>query len=65
MEAAREAARADAAGERRQTVVDFPDLPTDLPDGWPYGPVERIIALRTGGAVSGRNRPRGSATVLD
>lgn len=33
-------------GERRETVVNFPDLPTDLPDGWPYGAIERIIALR-------------------
>ncbi len=33
--------------ERRQTIVDFPDVPSDLPDGWPYAPVEQMIALRT------------------
>jgi hypothetical protein len=32
--------------ERRQTVVNIPDLPTDLPDGWPYSPVEQMIILR-------------------
>jgi hypothetical protein len=39
--------------ERRQTIVDLPDLPADLPDGWPYGPVEQIIALRTAGQPPG------------
>ena len=39
-------ARLIFAGERRQTVVNMPDLPTDLPDGWPYGPVEQMIVLR-------------------
>jgi hypothetical protein len=49
MEAAREELGLIVFGERRQTVVNMPDLPTELPDGWPYGPVERIISLRTGG----------------
>ncbi len=45
-----EAARAELGyirqGERRQTIVDMPDVPVDLPDGWPYSPVEQIINLR-------------------
>ena len=36
--------------ERRQTVVKVPDLPTDLPDGWPYSPVEQMIVLRSDAA---------------
>ncbi len=46
IEAARDSLGVVAADEQRQTIVGFPDLPTDLPDGWPYGPVERMIALR-------------------
>lgn len=47
----REAARDElgyvADGETRQTIVEPGDLPIDLPNGWPYGPVGDIIALRT------------------
>ena len=46
MAAAREQLGLMFAGERRQTVVNMPDLPTDLPDGWPYAPVEQMIVLR-------------------
>ena len=35
-------------GERRQTVVNLPLLPTDLPDGWPYGAVEQMILCGRG-----------------
>jgi hypothetical protein len=28
-------------------VLEFPDLPTDLPAGWPYDLVTAIIAVRT------------------
>lgn len=45
-QAARETLGLVAVGEQRQTIVGMPDLPTDLPDGWPYGAVERMIALR-------------------
>jgi hypothetical protein len=48
VEAARDELGLIHYGERRQTIVNMPELPTDLPDGWPYGAVERIIALRTG-----------------
>jgi len=44
--AARETLGFVQGGEQRQTVVGLPDLPADLPDGWPYGPVEQIINLR-------------------
>jgi cell division protein FtsB len=46
IEAARDNLGMTRFGERRQTVLGIPDLPTDLPDGWPYAAVERIIALR-------------------
>jgi Septum formation initiator len=49
-EGIREAARGELghvqAGDNRQTMLELPLLPTDLPDGWPYSQVEAIIALR-------------------
>lgn len=45
--AARETLGYQQANERRQTIIGLPPLPSDLPDGWPYGPAEQIIALRT------------------
>lgn len=46
----REAARVELgmveAGERRQSVLALPDVPTDLPDGWPYALVSGIAELR-------------------
>ncbi|CAN5762213.1 hypothetical protein BH18ACT2_BH18ACT2_08870 [soil metagenome] len=45
-EAARDNLGLTRQGERRQTVLGVPELPTDLPDGWPYAAVERMIALR-------------------
>ncbi len=50
--AAREQLGLIFGGERRQTVVNTPDLPTDLPDGWPYGAVEQMIVLRTEPALA-------------
>ncbi len=46
--AARETLGYIQSNERRETVVGLPDLPADLPDGWPYGAVEQIIQLRAG-----------------
>jgi cell division protein FtsB len=47
----REAARDElgyvADGETRQTVLAAGDLPVDLPDGWPYGPLGDIIEIRS------------------
>jgi hypothetical protein len=46
----REAARVELgmveAGERRQSILALPDVPTDLPDGWPYSLVSGIAELR-------------------
>lgn len=46
----REAARVELgmveAGERRQSILALPDVPTDLPDGWPYSLVAGIAELR-------------------
>jgi cell division protein FtsB len=48
----REAARAELgffeAGERTLTVIGTPELPTDLPGGWPYGLYRSVIAVRMG-----------------
>lgn len=46
IEASRETLGLVTPFERRQTVVGLPELPTNLPTGWPYGPVARMIALR-------------------
>lgn len=48
-EAAREELGYVEAGEIRETVLDYPDLPTDLPDGWPYSVISGIAELRRGG----------------
>ncbi|CAN5425995.1 hypothetical protein BH23ACT3_BH23ACT3_04350 [soil metagenome] len=45
-EAAREEIGFSEEGERRLTLLTLPDLPTDLPDGWPYGMIGDVIALR-------------------
>ncbi|MDW3213904.1 MAG: septum formation initiator family protein [Ilumatobacteraceae bacterium] len=46
----REAARVELgmveAGERRQSVLALPDVPTELPDGWPYSLVSGIAEMR-------------------
>lgn len=46
----REAARAELGyvevGERRQTVLEAPPVPTELPAGWPYDLVSGIVELR-------------------
>jgi cell division protein FtsB len=48
-EAAREELGYIEPPERRDTMLDLPDLPTNLPDGWPYRTVEQIIAVRGSG----------------
>jgi cell division protein FtsB len=45
-EAAREQLGFVEPGERRESVLDLPPVPTDLPDGWPYSLVNDITALR-------------------
>lgn len=50
-EAAREELGYVEAGEIRETVLDYPDLPTDLPDGWPYSVISGIADLRRSGSV--------------
>jgi cell division protein FtsB len=54
-EAAREQLGFVEPGETRQSILAFPPVPTDLPDGWPYSLVEGIVAIR-------RNPPAASAT---
>ncbi len=33
-------------GEQRISLLPMPELPTDLPDAWPYTLVESIVAVR-------------------
>ena len=57
----REAARDELghieAGDKRQTMLELPPLPTDLPDGWPYSQVEAIIAVRAAVATPTASEP--------
>jgi cell division protein FtsB len=46
IEAAREELGYTELGEARLTMRALPDLPTNLPNGWPYRIVEQIIAIR-------------------
>lgn len=46
-EAAREEIGYAEPDEDRLTLMDLPPLPTQLPAGWPYDLVSRVIALRT------------------
>jgi cell division protein FtsB len=51
-EAAREEIGYSEEGERRLTLLTLPDLPTELPDGWPYGMIGDVIALRSAPPVT-------------
>ena len=64
-EAAREQLGYVAAGERRESILDFPPVPTDLPNGWPYSLVNSIVALRTASAAADdeANEPTGGQPV--
>lgn len=48
----REAARDELGyvenGEQRSTMLDYPNLPNKLPNGWPYSIVTDIVDVRTG-----------------
>lgn len=49
----REAARQDYGyveqGEDRKSILPFPELSTDLPDGWPYNAVTQIMNATAAG----------------
>jgi hypothetical protein len=45
-EAARDQLGFIEQGETRQSILDLPAVPTDLPDGWPYNLIEGIVQLR-------------------
>lgn len=45
-EAAREELGMVEEGERRQSILDLPDVPTNLPAGWPYSIVSGIAEVR-------------------
>lgn len=62
----REAAREELGfvefGERRESVLDLPAVPIDLPDGWPYSLVNDIVALKSGAEVDAPT-PEAAVTV--
>ena len=62
-EAAREELGLVEAGDNRQTMLELPPLPTDLPDGWPYSQVEAIVAVRAAVAVPSTSEVAASTTV--
>ncbi len=45
-EAAREELGMVEVGERRRSMLDLPDVPTQLPTGWPYSIVSGIAEIR-------------------
>ena len=45
-EAARDQLGFIEKGETRQSILELPPVPTDLPNGWPYNLVEGIVQLR-------------------
>ena len=61
-EAAREELGHVQAGDNRQTMLELPPLPTDLPDGWPYSQVEAILAVRAAVAAPSTSAVDSSTT---
>lgn len=45
-EAARDQLGYVSNGDERETILPFPDLPTDLPNGWPYGVIDEVMSFR-------------------
>ena len=45
-EAARDQLGYVSDGDERETILPFPDLPTDLPNGWPYSVVDEVMNFR-------------------
>jgi hypothetical protein len=62
-EAAREELGHVQAGDNRQTMLELPPLPTDLPAGWPYSQVEAIVAVRAAVAAPPSSDVAASTTV--
>lgn len=52
VEAAREELGQMQANENRQTMLGNPDLPRDLPDGWPYTQVDQILLVQDNAALA-------------
>ena len=46
-EAARDQLGYVSDGDVRETILPFPDLPSDLPNGWPYGTIDAVMSFRT------------------
>ncbi len=46
-EAARDQLGYVSDGDERETILPFPDLPSDLPNGWPYGLIDAVMTFRT------------------
>lgn len=52
IEAAREELGQIQADEHRQTMLAPPDLPRDMPDGWPYTQVDQILTAGANAAAA-------------
>ena len=56
-EAAREQLSYVEPGEIRQSILDFPAVPTVLPAGWPYSLYTGIVAVRTNPQAAAASTP--------
>ena len=61
-EAAREQLGYVEPGEIRQSILELPPVPTDLPDGWPYSLITGIVAIRTNPPSAAATMPTTPAT---
>ena len=61
-EAAREQLGYVEPGEIRQSILDFPAVPTVLPAGWPYSLYSGIVAVRTNPPAAAASTPTTAAT---
>ena len=60
-EAAREQLGYVEPGEIRQSILDFPAVPTVLPAGWPYSLYSGIVAVRTNPPAATASTPTTAA----
>lgn len=61
IEAAREELGQMQANEHRQTMLGNPDLPRDLPNGWPYTQVDQILLVQANAAAAAAAAESGEA----
>ncbi|WP_162942449.1 FtsB family cell division protein [Desertimonas flava] len=62
IEAAREELGQIQANEHRQTMLAHPDLPRDMPDGWPYTQVDQILLAHANAVTAAAAAAAGEAS---